>query len=164
MRKSSRNLHSLFIVLLVLGTSLGCQSTPTTPTMPTAATVPSMQAPKPAVDVRISKLFSDGLVPSTESDEYVEITNSGSESVNLEGWLLTDQTDGYPEFTFPSYILQPNKSIRVYTNEIHPEYGGFSFGSPEPVWDPVLPNIELGDVAVLFNAQGQIVSRWNLGF
>jgi len=104
--------------------------------------------------VKITKIFYDGLEPRTESDEYVEIKNLGSEPVDLEGWVIKDISEGYPSLTFPAYILQPGKSIRVYTNEIHPEYGGFSFGSGKAIWNNSNP-----DTAVLYNAQGQEVSR-----
>ena len=104
-------------------------------------------------DVQITYIFYDGVVPSTESDEYVEITNLGDASQNLQGWMLKDISEGYPSLFFPSYTLQPGQSIRVYTNEVHPEYGGFSFGSGKAVWNNSSP-----DTAVLFNAQGQEVS------
>jgi len=110
--------------------------------------------PSTATNVKITKIFYDGLEPRTESDEYVEIKNLGSEPVDLEGWVIKDISEGYPSLTFPAYILQPGKSIRVYTNEIHPEYGGFSFGSGKAVWNNNSP-----DTAVLYNAQGQEVSR-----
>jgi len=121
-----------------------------TPT-PTPTCTPT---PSTATNVKITKIFYDGLEPRTESDEYVEIKNLGSEPVDLEGWVIKDISEGYPSLTFPAYILQPGKSIRVYTNEIHPEYGGFSFGSGKAVW-----NNSSHDTAVLYNAQGQEVSR-----
>lgn len=105
-------------------------------------------------NVQITYIFYDGLVYRTESDEYVEITNLGSEPQDLAGWVLRDISEGYPSFTFPSYVLAPGQSIRVYTNEIHPEYGGFSFGYGKAIWNNSDP-----DTAVLYNAQGQEVSR-----
>jgi len=105
-------------------------------------------------NVQITRIFYDGLVYRTESDEYVEIANLGTEPQNLAGWVLRDIDEGYPSFTFPSYVLEPGASIRVYTNEIHAEWGGFSFGSGKAVWNNKSP-----DTAVLFNAQGQEVSR-----
>ncbi len=105
-------------------------------------------------NVQITRIFYDGLIYRTESDEYVEITNLGTEPQNLAGWVLKDIDEGYPSFTFPSYILEPEASIRVYTNEIHAEWGGFSFGSGKAVWNNKSP-----DTAALFNTQGQEVSR-----
>ena len=105
-------------------------------------------------NVQITYIFYDGVVYSTESDEYVEITNLGDTSQDLEGWVLKDISEGYPSFTFPSYVLAPGAKIRVYTNEIHPEWGGFSFGYGKAIWNNTDP-----DWAALYNAQGQEVSR-----
>jgi competence protein ComEC len=126
-------------------------TSPTTPSEPGQTTPPG---PTEAVDVQITHIFYDGLVYRVESDEYVEITNLGSEPQDLAGWVLKDISDGYPSFTFPSYVLAPGQSIRVYTNEVHPEYGSFSFGYGKAVWNNSDP-----DTAVLYNAQGQEVSR-----
>ena len=107
-----------------------------------------------ARDVQITYIFYDGLVPRAESDEYVEITNLGDQPQDLAGWELKDISEGYPSFTLPSYILAPGKSIRVYTNEYHPEWGGFSFEYGRAIWSNSEP-----DVAVLYNKQGKEVSR-----
>jgi competence protein ComEC len=123
--------------------------------------IPSVNCPSTATEeetsiggnVQITYIFYDGIVPRTESDEYVEITNLGDISQNLKGWVLMDISDGYPSFTFPSYVLAPGAKVRVYTNEIHPEWGAFSFGSGKAVWNNSSP-----DIAVLKNGQGQEVS------
>jgi len=108
----------------------------------------------PTSNVQITRIFYDGVVYRAESDEYVEITNLGDVPQDLEGWVLRDMSEGYPSFTFPSYILSPGESIRVYTNEYHPEWGGFSFGYGKAVWNNTDP-----DVAALYNAEGHEVSR-----
>ncbi len=105
-------------------------------------------------NVRITHIFYDGLVPYVESDEYVEITNLGDQPQELTGCVLMDISEGYPSFTFPSYILAPGKSIRVYTNEYHSEWEGFSFEYNRSIWNNREP-----DVAVLYNNQGEEVSR-----
>ena len=114
---------------------------------------PSPPESQQNVNVQITDIFYDGLVPSVESDEYVEITNLGALQVDLAGWVLKD-ISGNPSFTFPSYILQPGKQLRVYTNEVHSEYGGFTFGYGKAIWNNSNP-----DTAALFNDQGQEVSR-----
>jgi len=108
----------------------------------------------PASDVQITHIFYDGLVFRSESDEYVEITNRGDQPQDLTGCVLKDTSEGYPSFTFPSYILAPGKSIRVYTNEYHPEWGGFSFEYSRAIWNNNEP-----DIAVLYNNQEEEVSR-----
>ena len=112
------------------------------------------EPPSENVDVRISNIFYDGLVYRTESDEHVEIKNMGNESVDLAAWRIVNIDEGYPSLTFPSYTLAPGEIIRVYTNEYHPEYGGFSFGSGKAVWNNSDP-----DTAVLYDSEGQEVSR-----
>ena len=105
-------------------------------------------------NIRITYIFYDGLVFRTESDEYVEITNLGDQPQDLAGWALKDISEGYPSFTFPSYILAPGKSIRVYTNEYHPEWGGFSFEYSRAIW-----NNSESDIAALYNVQSEEVSQ-----
>ena len=78
----------------------------------------------------------------------------GDESVDLAGWRIVDIDEGYPSLTFNSYALEPGQTIRVYTNEYHSEYGGFSFGCGTAVWNNSDP-----DTAVLYDAQGHEVSR-----
>ena len=104
--------------------------------------------------VVIECIFYDGLMYKTEADEYVQIANIGDTPVDLGGWRLRDISDGSPSFTFPSYILEPGERIRVYTNEHHPEWGGFSFGYGRAVWNNSDP-----DVAAVFNSKGEEVSR-----
>jgi hypothetical protein len=116
--------------------------------------LPALGACARAPDVQITYIFYDGLVPKAEADEYVEITNLGDQAQELAGWVLKDIDEGYPLFTFPSYILEPGETIRVYTNEIHPEWGGFSFEYGRAIWNNVEP-----DVAVLYNSQVKEVSR-----
>ena len=72
-------------------------------------------------------IFYDGRVPRSEADEYVQIVNPGDSPMNLLGWRLTDISEGYPSFTFPPYVLDPGESVRVYTNQHHPDSGGFTF-------------------------------------
>jgi len=116
--------------------------------------LPTLGACTKASGVEITCIFYDGLVPYVESDEYVEITNLRDQLRELTGCVLKDMSDGYPSFTFPSYILAPGESIRVYTNEYHPEWGGFSFEYGRAIWNNSEP-----DVAVLYNNQDEEVSR-----
>ena len=131
-------------ILIDVDTPMATPAPTPTPTLP----------PGGASDLQITHIYYDGLVPSVESDEYVEITNLGDMPQDLAGWVLMDIDEGYPSFTFPSYMLEPGESIRVYTNEIHPEWGGFSFGYGSAVWNNSSP-----DTAVLYDDQGVEVSR-----
>jgi len=119
-----------------------------------APPTPPPPPPSEVQNIQITHIFYDGLVPRVESDEYVEITNLGEQPQDLAGWILIDISDGYPSFIFPSYILASGESTRVYTNEYHPEWGGFSFEYSQAIWNNSEP-----DIAALYNGQGKEVSR-----
>jgi len=104
--------------------------------------------------VVITGIRYDGAVPYTEADEYVEITNLGPYPQELLGWALVDAAEGYPEFAFPQHTLAPGEAVRVYTNELHPQWGGFSFGFGRAIWNNDDP-----DVAILYNEEGVEISR-----
>ena len=114
-----------------------------------------------------------------EPDEYVEIKNQSDSPQNISGWVLKNITRGEPEFVFPAVqpcscegcgspesclkncypprpcVIEPHESIRVYTDEVHDESGGFCFYYHlGDIW-----NNETPDTAVLYNAEGQEVSR-----
>ncbi len=114
-----------------------------------------------------------------EADEYVEIKNLSDSPQNIAGCKLNNVTKGGPVFIFPTFlpcscewyddyedclkncyplrpcVIEPYKSIRVYTGEAHYESGGFCFyyflGN---LW-----NNEIPDTAVLYDQKGQEVSR-----
>ena len=125
-----------------------------TPTAILAPTPTIVAASSGTPNLSIECIFFDGVVSRTESDEYVQIVNAGETSVDLSDWSLKDVADGSPTFTFPGYPIAPNETIRVYTNEVHSESGGFSFGRGSSIWANSSP-----DTAALFNAQGQEISQ-----
>ncbi|NQT04480.1 MAG: thermonuclease family protein [Dehalococcoidia bacterium] len=118
------------------------------------SSIPLPPPPTEVQNIQITQIFYDGQVPRVESDEYVEITNLGEQPQDLAGWILQDISEGYPSFIFPSYILASGESTRVYTNEYHPEWGGFSFESSRAIWNNSEP-----DIAALYNSQGEEISR-----
>ncbi len=106
-------------------------------------------------DVQITSISFDGKKKS-ESDEYVEITNKGSAPVDMTDWQLQDPSGGNG-YKWESYVIQPGAAIRVYTNEVHNDSGGFSFGSKSAIWN------NSGDVAELYDADQALVSRYAYG-
>jgi hypothetical protein len=111
-----------------------------------------------------------------EPDEYVVIKNLGETSVKIGGWMLKNITKGYPSFTFPlNFVFEPGQIIRVYTDEIYPECDAWlEFGedtkapyceNPGKIWFSFnwgtgdIWNNKTPDVAVLYDAQGNEVSR-----
>jgi Intermediate filament tail domain. len=87
--------------------------------------------------IMITDIHYDGDVPKTESDEYVVISNLSNSPMDISGYYIYVATTGTqgPTFTFPrGTVIKPGSSFRVYTNEIHRETGGFSFGSGKAIW------------------------------
>jgi len=70
---------------------------------------------------------------SQEPDEYVEIRNDDTQPVQLQDWTLRDTSNHV--FTFPNHLVQPGEVCRIYTNEDHPEWCGFSYSSESAIWD-----------------------------
>ena len=101
----------------------------------------------------IECILFDGDVPTTESDEYVVIRNQSGSDENIDGWKLLDSTDGNPEFIFLSHLVAAGDTIRVYTNEVHAESGGFTFSSGRAIWS----NSQAG-AATLLSPLGVIAS------
>ena len=108
---------------------------------------------EPRAEVTIVCVFYDGLVPRSESDEYVEIANQGDAPQQLAGWRLVDIADGSPSFEFPAWLLEPGDTVRVYTDEVYPEWGGFSFGRGSAIWSN-----DYTDEAGLMDGTGELVS------
>jgi hypothetical protein len=116
--------------------------------------------------VEISSIYYKGTVfppdPSkgfcyerVEPDEYVVIKNLGSCYVDMTGWQLKNISKPSPVFKFPTFTIYPGEIIRVYTDEYHPETGGFTFyyGYGD-IWSN-----DHNDIAVLYDALGNEVSR-----
>ena len=104
-------------------------------------------------DVRIACVRYDGTASRYEPDEYVEIVNAGTAAQDMSGWRLTDISDGGPDFAFPTLTLAAGESLRVYTNEVHAQWGGLSFGRGSAIWSNSDP-----DQAGLYSPSGVLIS------
>ncbi|MEC4015381.1 lamin tail domain-containing protein [Streptomyces sp. H27-D2] len=108
-------------------------------------------------DVAITNVRYKGEVKRTQADEYVEIVNRGTAPADISGWVLGADDPGQ-DFTFPpGTVLQPGQRIRIYTNEDHPQWGGFKYGSARPLWN------DKGDAAKLRDTGGKLVSEYRYG-
>ncbi|MFD7132837.1 choice-of-anchor K domain-containing protein [Streptomyces sp. NPDC059894] len=104
-------------------------------------------------DVIISDLRYLG-TGASQPDEYVEIFNKGGAPQDLTGWVVECKTTGHT-YAFPQgTLIQPGQRYRVYTNESHQEFGGFSFGSAGEVWR------DQGGIARLVQDDGFVVDQY----
>mmetsp|Transcript_29932 Transcript_29932/g.45352 ORF Transcript_29932/g.45352 Transcript_29932/m.45352 type:complete len:204 (+) Transcript_29932:158-769(+) len=114
-------------------------------------TVPASTAKTTTRGIIISHIQYDGKVPKTEADEYVVISNNSQQQTDVSNYIIYVATSGTQgaTFTFPkSTVLKAGQSVRVYTNEIHKESGGFSFASGKAIWN------NKGGFAVLKDRKG----------
>jgi endonuclease YncB( thermonuclease family) len=103
--------------------------------------------------LEIIDLFFNGTAGQNEPDEYVEISNTGTQAVDVSGWYLKD--NGSHRFVFPPVEMEPGETCRVYTGENHPESCGWSFDLQNTaVWN------NSGDCASLYNAEGLLVDEF----
>jgi competence protein ComEC len=120
----------------IVVTSDGTNYTIAAETIPTLVFLPLVirTAPplEPPGNIVITTVFYDGSMPN-DADEYVEIRNNDSRSIQLEGWTLRDAVSHV--FTFPNFLMAPAQICRVYTNENHPETCGFNYGSGTGIWN-----------------------------
>ena len=119
---------------------------------------PAVSKSTPQNGITITSINYDGLVPKTESDEYITITNNSKTPTDISGYYVYVATTGTqgPTFTFPnkSMALKAGESVRVYTNEIHKESGGYSFGSGKAIWS------NKGGLAVLKDGNGKKIGEF----
>ncbi len=92
-------------------------------------------------------------IANADSEEYIDIINSGPMIVDLSGWRLKGGINGQ-DVRFPDdTLIKPDTRIRIHTHK----KGAFSFNSRRAVWD------HQGDQALLFNRQGMVISSWLYG-
>ncbi len=113
--------------------------------------------PETTAKVIISNIHYKGEVKRTQADEYIEIKNISTEIMNISSWKISAGHDGQ-NFIFPeNTTLQIAQSVRVYTNEIHPETGGFSFGIGRAIWN------DEGDIGSLYDQNGVLIDKKGYG-
>jgi len=105
------------------------QPTPIPTQQPTP--ISTQQPPIISGNIQITTIFFDGVVSIDEPDEYVEIKNFDNRSIQVEGWTLRDIANHI--FTFPNFVMAPNQVCRVYTNQNHPEFCSFNYGSSQAI-------------------------------
>ena len=99
-------------------------------------------------------------------EEYVELTNTGEEDVDLTGFELWDrpggvvQQSGAPEgpFVFPEFVLEPGSSVRIWTGEGSDDGENLYWGQSTQVWNREADRVRL------FDADGEFVLEARFSF
>jgi len=70
---------------------------------------------------------------NTQPDEFVAVQNDETFPIQWEGWTL--RNDHGQIFFFPRFVIQPGQICRVYTDEFHPDWCGFTYRSGSAIWN-----------------------------
>jgi hypothetical protein len=103
--------------------------------------------------VVIRDIFYDGIIGTSEPDEFVEIWNDDKTPIQLKNWTLSDAASHV--FTFPSFVIQPNQTCRIYTNQVYSQWCRFSYGSGTVIWN------NGGDTATLRDGNGTLIDEYS---
>jgi hypothetical protein len=130
-----------------------------TPT-PTSGGVPGVTpTPIPAgISVTLEIVAYDPDTSTSLNEEYVILTSNEENDLAIGGWRLVNiSRPERPTFVFPNFVLAPESEIYLYTgsgtNNLNT--GDFYWGRSAPVW-------RQGDTAQLFDAQGRLVSSYQV--
>lgn len=125
---------------------LKAEASATVVATPTPTPAPTPQPPSNTGSVRITYIFYDGYELRSEGDEYVQIENRDQRPIQLAHWTLRDEANKV--FDFPVFVMAPGQICRIYTDEVHPAWCGFSFGNGSAIWN------NSGDTATLRDSSG----------
>jgi hypothetical protein len=130
-----------------------------TPT-PTSGGVPGVKpTPIPAgISVTLEIVAYDPDTSNSLNDEYVTLLSNEENDLTIGGWrIINISRPERPTFVFPNYVLSPETEIHLYTGSgiNNLDLGDFYWGRSAPVW-------QRGDIAQLFDAQGRLVSSYQV--
>ena len=116
----------------------------------TAVPLPTLTASQPPPPTTVVVVGSMQITAVDKAKEFVDIQNGSNVPVDLSGWKLVSET-GNQSCTLRG-LLQPNETLRVWSGKGD---SGLNCEFTFNVW-----NDNQSDPAVLYNAQGQEISRF----
>ena len=114
--------------------------------------VPVAQAtldPKVDIPVEIVSVIGAG----TLSAEWVVVSYTGDDQINLANWELRDEDKNV--FVFPQLILHPNGAVQIHTASGTNTVIDLYWGESEPVW-------QSGEQAQLFDPSGNVRAKYKV--
>ena len=108
------------------------------------------RTPTPTPGVFISEIVYD---PADPLDEYIEIENTGNNSVDMDGWWIKVDSSG-ARYDFSDFTLGGDKSVKVWTKVGTDTATNLYWGRTEDVWD------DDSDTAYLRDDEGDVVDTF----
>ncbi|WP_238392108.1 DUF4350 domain-containing protein [Halorussus amylolyticus] len=103
----------------------------------------------PDYSVSITEIQEDG---ETTTDEYVEIRNDDTASLDMTGWTLEDEAGNAYEFP-EDFSLDAGATVRVHTGDGTDSDTDLYWGRGSPVWN------NDGDTATLYDDSGTLAAE-----
>lgn len=100
---------------------------------------------------------SNGSALMDESGEYpdwIELTNTGSSPIDVEGFIIAKETDTTRQFVFPDMTLAPGEYVVIFCDNTLANTAGGEFHAPFKL-------SAAGDTVMLFNSTGTAVESVN---
>jgi len=107
-------------------------------------------------NVVLTDLSFNGKASAAEPDEYVEFQNQATVPQDMSGWRIAS-VRGAQTYFFAGLVMQPGQICRLYTNEVHPEWCGLTWGKATAQWN------NAGDRANLIDPIGTVLSSIGYG-
>lgn len=85
-------------------------------------------------------------------DEWVQISNTGSSPVSLNGWKIEDKGNKHT-YTFQSYTLNAGTTVTVFTGKGTSSATELYWQLDDPIWN------NNGDTASLYDDSGELISK-----
>jgi archaellum component FlaF (FlaF/FlaG flagellin family) len=134
-------LLNVLVSAVVTGTILYFYDRSHRPEQLSPASKPTLDLVPATVKVDIVSVVGAG----TASSEIVVIKNNGSESFNLNGWMLKD-VDGHT-YTFPPFTIYPAATVQVHTTSGTDTFSDVYWSLTTSVW-------QSGESATLYDPRG----------
>ena len=147
--QNSRTLLPLRFVAESLGCAVSWESSTQTITIKYPKETQSTEVSLKIININYDAEGDDN---KNLNGEWVEIKNTGSTSANLKGFVLQDAANH--KFTFPDFVLNAGKTVKVYTGQGTASSNSLYWGSKSPIWN------NDGDTAYLYDNNGKLIDTY----
>jgi len=116
--------------------------------------IPASAAPgEVIVDPDCSQYDAPGDDQLNPNEEYICFTNQSDHPVDMTGWSVNRRPDTW--YTFPTFILQPEASVRLHSGNEVDTSTDLYWGSNEALWR------NIHDSVYLYDADGKLMDEYS---
>jgi hypothetical protein len=107
-----------------------------------------------AQNIQINEIMSSNSSSKADDDgdysDWIELYNDGQETVQLEGWGLSDNSDNPYKWVFPEYSMEPGEFLVIWASgkDRRPAPGDWTNGLLREVY-PNIPGTSINDLKIM---------------